>query len=728
MSGRRPGGRIAAVLAALAGALLLALSPSLAAGAEQTPVDVTAQILTAQGTVSPGAFFETDPQLYFTGGRPENTSLRMALPPGLSLWRGYALDPHGGACTASADGRTVTCANGGAVNYWRVYLTVGADVPVGTVLPITVSPVADHSGDPTPGDDTATASVTVVPHPDWSVKWFGPSGPVQPGRPVSAQLMLVDNAAFDVETAVVSRLPADGAVIPAGTKTVGATPAGCDDSGGRTVCRPLWPVLHAFSFTYRWTFPASARGKELRLPVSLGLPDTDPANDRDTLVIEVARAPGPAARPASATPGAHDATARHADAHAQHADARRSGARHADAQPADVRPADARQTDARQTGAPGSDTRQAAFVTQAGPRASLIASAATVQNSGGLDLRAHVEQAAGSAAAPGFTLRLPKGTGYFHPEPGTYEAAHCAHTSDNLTVTCHGMPGDRVLDVRPRVVVAPNDRSLAAGTKLTFTLTADGGGPDATATATATVVSGPDWAVSWDAPATVAPHEVLRTSVIVVNNGPGTGRVNAAYLGFPDDGLAQDPDRLSLPAGSDCDADPGELECYIEADVPAGRSVTFTFFWRFSDASLGKVFTDTAVIESDRDAADNKAVLAVRIAGATGPTTPPTTPPGGGGPTTAPAPGDHPSPQGDSGAPAPGGTSGGTSGTSGGDLAATGAGGTGPLLAAACGALLLGAAAVTAARSRRGRGVPAAGSAGAFESSHHGRNGTKGNR
>lgn len=315
---------VSAGLAGLGVVALLAVAPAGAWGAEPTPsasasvqaraavVDFGTQLSPGQPQAAPGSFFSVWASLDLNAGTPPNEDFTVTLAKGLTY---VGVDPDNtvhDVCTPTADLRAVTCrkgAHGNAnQNFQTLDLKVGDEVPLGTKLSFTITSTTAYPDDPTPANNSTTATVTVGRASDWSVAWDAPTGAVQPGTPVTTHLTLTNHGpTTDTASVAISHLAADGSREPAGTAIVGPTPGNCEPQGGREVCGPTAPVRsgQALAFTYTWTFPESARGETLRLATFLLSSKTDPkqADNRTTLVVKVAdRAAPPVSPPPTSAP------------------------------------------------------------------------------------------------------------------------------------------------------------------------------------------------------------------------------------------------------------------------------------------------------------------------------------------------------------------------------------------------------------------------------------------
>ena len=80
----------------------------------------------------------------------------------------------------------------------------------------------------TPSDDIPTTPPTTEAKSDWSLRWYGPKGPVEPGQPVTTRLIMTNHGPNDHDTndVVVSFLAADGSTWQ-DVKLLLPTPGGC---------------------------------------------------------------------------------------------------------------------------------------------------------------------------------------------------------------------------------------------------------------------------------------------------------------------------------------------------------------------------------------------------------------------------------------------------------------------------------------------------------------------
>lgn len=290
-----------------AAALLLTGAPRALADTTPPPPDaVRTELHVGRPVTSDGSLLDVWMSIYRVSGDPDLDFL-LLLPPGLTY---YGVEGTGDEpCVPSADGRRVTCrAGAGHPGSRDLDLKVGDNVPVGTVLDVTMRPVHDFPDDPDQSDNSQTVSATVQPKSDWSVRWSGPKDPVEPGRTVTTRLMVINNGPdeYDDNDVVMSTLAADGSAWPQDVKLVAPTPGGCTDTGHGRVCGLIHSYWSYYSqtYTFLWKIPESARGRTLKLTAFTRLPDRAPANDRATLTVRVAGAPTtpPPTSPPTTTP------------------------------------------------------------------------------------------------------------------------------------------------------------------------------------------------------------------------------------------------------------------------------------------------------------------------------------------------------------------------------------------------------------------------------------------
>ncbi|MFC1408502.1 hypothetical protein ACEZCY_04315 [Streptacidiphilus sp. N1-12] len=275
-------------------------------------VDAVASVEVTEGTdtrIAPGR------ELYVTGdarlisGSLPALAFTMTLPPGLTYVPSTARgDESLTFCTPAAGARSITCR---AVppadeSQWELKLRVGAGVPVGTKLPVTVAADIGTAVDVNPQNNTATLSLSADPGSDWGMKWTAPKEKVATGVPVRTDLVMT-NYGPDAETQA-AYLPITPDLFPNGWH-ITTEDRRCWADAGYLYCeidKPLEPRTST-TFTLVWTFDANLAGRTMQIPAHLGsttVRDPNPSNDASLLRIVIAgRAAGTSGGTAGGTTG-----------------------------------------------------------------------------------------------------------------------------------------------------------------------------------------------------------------------------------------------------------------------------------------------------------------------------------------------------------------------------------------------------------------------------------------
>ncbi|MFF9819761.1 hypothetical protein [Streptomyces sp. NPDC014006] len=297
-------GRLSTTVSAAALSLLAASATAAQAAPAADPVDVETHQSLDHDTVTPGGTVGVRASARAVTGQVPRLAIRLALPAGVT-YQSTRDDAADADCAPSADGRTVTCLRkDGHTDSLSAYvsLKVGEDVPAGTELTFTSTADIGDVVDAEPGNNTATGKVAVRRPGDLGIAWQAPAGPVKPGQDVKTSLVVTNHGPGAVPLQAV-RLDMN------------------DSFGPRTMDRSCWwdPYLitcdvfrelapgETVTLPFTWNFPAEAAGTTQRVPTGLydSSPlDGNPANDKTTLVLNVAKGTAtPTAKPtATAAP------------------------------------------------------------------------------------------------------------------------------------------------------------------------------------------------------------------------------------------------------------------------------------------------------------------------------------------------------------------------------------------------------------------------------------------
>lgn len=273
-------------------------------------MDVEVQQSFDHDVVTPGGTVAVRVSAGALTGEVPHLALKVALPAGVT-YTGTSDDSGDDECSASADGRTLTCVRGegstGSVSA-HVLAKVGQDVPVGTELSFTATADIGDTVDPKPANNTRTGSVRVRQPGDLGIAWQAPAGPVKPGQDVRTALLVTNHGPGAVPLQAV-RLDMDHSY---GPKTMDP---GCWWDPYVITCDVFREVAPGETVTlpFTWNFPAEAAGTTQRVPTALydSSPlDGNPANDKATLVLNVAKGTAtPTAKPTATPTPTHSPTA-----------------------------------------------------------------------------------------------------------------------------------------------------------------------------------------------------------------------------------------------------------------------------------------------------------------------------------------------------------------------------------------------------------------------------------
>ncbi|MCZ4096864.1 LPXTG cell wall anchor domain-containing protein [Streptomyces sp. So13.3] len=281
--------------------LLLAAGPAVEARAAADPVDATVSLQFYNPQVAPGRQFDLDVFGHLKSGTLDTFRTLVHLPKGMTL----VPNADRNCKATSANQREIACTPGepGAT------IQVADDVPVGTELTITASADIGDAVDSHPEDNTARQVVLVKPGADWSVKWTGPTTPVQPGStPVTTKLVVTNHGAEAGVPYIITSGPSD---YPAQMELYGKQDKSCGTAteGHGLMCNPKTsvPPGGSITFTFRFTVFPAALGKEQRREARVTsdrAPSEQDINDNSTaLVVHVSdKAAQPTAKPTISAP------------------------------------------------------------------------------------------------------------------------------------------------------------------------------------------------------------------------------------------------------------------------------------------------------------------------------------------------------------------------------------------------------------------------------------------
>ncbi|NEA55479.1 LPXTG cell wall anchor domain-containing protein [Streptomyces sp. SID13666] len=292
-----------AILAGLGLAgLLLAAGPVAEAQADAGPVDADVQMQFLHPQVAPGRQFHFYLLTHLKSGTLSTFRGLVHLPEGMT----YVPVVERTCEPTSANKREIAC----RPDSQSLTVQVADDVPVGTRLTITATADIGDAVDTHPEDNTARQEVLVKPGADWSVKWTGPTTPVQPGStPVTTRLVVTNHGQEADLPFILTSGPGD---YPRQMEYYGKWDKTCGiaTEGNGLLCRPTTPVPPGGTITYTFRFKVypAALGKEQRREarVSSEFPATEPdINDNTTtLVVKVAdKAAQPTGKPTSPATG-----------------------------------------------------------------------------------------------------------------------------------------------------------------------------------------------------------------------------------------------------------------------------------------------------------------------------------------------------------------------------------------------------------------------------------------
>ncbi|MEU0678112.1 hypothetical protein ABZ330_35695 [Streptomyces sp. NPDC006172] len=306
-------GRLYAATGAATLSLLAATATGAHAAPAADPVDVEARQYVDDEITAPGRTFDVRAIADLVKGQAPRLGLTLTLPQGVTYVR-TGHDAADAVCTPSVDGRSVKCAakDGKSDVSAQVVVKVGADVTPGTELRFTTTVDLGDTVDATPENNTATGKVTVRAPADLAMEWKAPSGRTPVGEDVKADLVVTNHGPGPVQ------LPAVGFDVgwDYRPKDYGK---GCWADPGELICevvRELAPAESA-TFSLTWKFPKKAAGTKYEVPAffySSTPLDTNPSNNKATLVFDIAKAspssPGPTTKPTPpTTPPASSPTA-----------------------------------------------------------------------------------------------------------------------------------------------------------------------------------------------------------------------------------------------------------------------------------------------------------------------------------------------------------------------------------------------------------------------------------
>ncbi|MEV4231725.1 hypothetical protein AB0J81_32530 [Streptomyces bobili] len=228
-------------------------------------------------------------------GTPSKLKAVIQMPAGLEYFSDMSDHNETKECANSADKRTVTCTSqytpARALTY-RLQMLVGDHVKPGTDLPLTATASTGDEPDATPADNTDSTTVQVRTGADFGVEWYAPKTSVKPGESVTTKLVVTNHSDRT------SRGPG-GVVMWTSDEFWPYESPGlpCWAESYRWICE--WEAGFApgesRTFVMKWRFPKENAGKTVRARAATLFNDPDdpvPGNDKDELVLKIAKVSG----------------------------------------------------------------------------------------------------------------------------------------------------------------------------------------------------------------------------------------------------------------------------------------------------------------------------------------------------------------------------------------------------------------------------------------------------